>query len=61
MEENNKSIVPNIRVNITASRVRVKLFNLVRNIFVGKSKQGEEEFQCTDQVNILIRNNHIML
>jgi restriction endonuclease Mrr len=51
MEENNKSIVPIIRVNITASRVRVKLFNLARNIFVEKSKQGEEEFQCTDQVN----------
>jgi hypothetical protein len=30
MEENNKAIVPIIRVNITASRVRVKLFNLVR-------------------------------
>lgn len=49
MEENNKAKVPIIRENITAWRVRIKLFNWI-TIICGRQKNGEE-LQPTDQYN----------
>lgn len=49
MEENNKAKVPIIRENITAWRVRIKLFKWV-TIICGKQKDGEE-LQPRDEDN----------